>query len=245
VYRILKVETMKLQWWLLCAIAVAGPALCIAIGLAGMAPKVPGDRWLYSFGLAAMRYAWLFYPLLAGIFAALICRAEHASGGWKQMLSLPVSRTRVYVAKFAILALLLALTNLAFGAEFIAVGMAVRIPGSIPWATLAMALLSSWVAVLPLAAVQLWVSTRWRSFGAALALNVCLTLPAIFAAQSATYGPWYPWAQPVLAIMPLLDRSAGSTLNVSPMSLWVVIVGGFVVAMTGGLLTFGRADVAG
>lgn len=106
-------------------------------------------------------------------------------------------------------------------------------------------MLSGWVAVLPLAAVQLWVSSRWKSFGAALALNVCFTLPAIFAAQSAEFGPWYPWAQPMLAMTPIVTRTLEDTaLNVAPATLWVVIAGGMIVALLGGLITFARADIA-
>jgi hypothetical protein len=104
--------------------------------------------------------------------------------------------------------------------------------------------LAGWIAVLPLAAVQLWASSRWKSFGASLALNVVLTLPAIFAAQSHEIGPWYPWAQPVLAMSGMGPTSAEDiALGVSMTTLWVVIVGGLVVALLGGMLTFARADI--
>jgi hypothetical protein len=166
-------------------------------------------------------------------------------GGWKQLLSLPVSRTRLYLAKYTLLAFLLGVTNLLFGAAFVAVGLLEHLGTvGIPWDQIGRSLLAGWVAVLPLAAVQLWVSSRWRSFGAALALNVCFTLPAIFAAQSHEFAPWYPWAQPVLAMSGLGPTSAEDiALGVSMTTLWVVIVGGLVVALLGGLVTFARADV--
>lgn len=241
----LRVELMKLQWWLVGCIVVAGPTLAVMLGVDP--GKSPGaNPWETAFGLAAMRYAWIFYPLLAGILSALICREDHLNGGWKLILSLPVSRTSVYVAKFTVVAMALACANLVFGAAFLVAGRLASLHGAVPFATIGRALLAGWLAVLPLAAVQMWVSSRWKSFGAALALNVCLTLPAVFAAQSHDIGPWYPWAQPMLAMVPMMSKSAGSTaLNVSPATLWIVIVGGFLVAMTGGLVTFARADVRG
>lgn len=243
--KVLRVELMKLQWLLIGSLAIGGPAFAV---LLGVNPTTrPGvDAWTMAYTFATMRYAWLFYPLLAGVFAALVCRTEHVGGGWKQLLTLPVTRSQVYLAKSVVLAGALALTNLAFGAVFVAAGMFAHIPGPVPWATIGLSLLSGWVAVLPLAAVQLLISSRWRSFGAALALNVCFTLPAIFAAQSGEIGPWYPWAQPMLAMTPAVSGSLkDSLMNVAPATFWVVIVGGFAVAMVGGLVTFARADVRG
>lgn len=243
-YRAMKAELIKLPWLLICGIAVAGPLLCVILGVNGGGGPAGISPWALAFGYAVMRYAWLFYPLLAGVFAALICRTDHASGGWKLTLSLPVRRTDVYLAKSVLLVAALALANVSFGAWFLAAGTASGLKGAVPYATILMALLCGWIAVLPLAALQLWVSSRWRSFGAALALNVCLTLPSIFAAQSHEIGPWYPWAQPLLAMTPFALRQAGQQmLNVSPMTLWVVIVGGLIVATVGGAAMFARADI--
>jgi hypothetical protein len=242
--RVLRAELMKAQWPLLIALVVAGPALASILG--GPATIEPGmTKWGAFFSTAVIRYAWLFYPLLAGVFAALVCRTEHAAGGWKQMLAMPVSRTSVYLAKFTLVAALLLVTNVVFVAMFVAEGTLLRFGAPIPWEVFARAIAGGWLAVLPLAALQLWASTRFRSFGAGLALNVCLTLPAIFAAQSREIGPWYPWAQPVLAMMPKAGVQGPMALNVSSTTLWVVIVGGFVLAMGGGLLTFVRTDVRG
>ncbi|PKQ38212.1 MAG: hypothetical protein CVT59_03010 [Actinobacteria bacterium HGW-Actinobacteria-1] len=241
--RMLKVELMKMQWWLVGLLAIGGPALAVLLGV-NPGAETGAEAWKLAYGYATVRYSWLFYPLLAGVFAALVCRPEHVGGGWKQLLALPVSRTTVYGAKLVTLAGILAVTNLAFGAVFVAAGMVSGLGAGVPWSVIGMSMLAGWVAVLPLAAVQLWVSSRWKSFGAALALNVCLTLPAIFAAQSHEFGPWYPWAQPLLAMSPFASDQTGSTaLNVAPMTLWVVIVGGFVVSLIGGLVTFARADV--
>jgi hypothetical protein len=49
----------------------------------------------------------------------------------------------------------------------------------------------------------------------------------------------------MLAMSSLASARDATMLNVSPMTLWVVIVGGLVLAMAGGLVTFARADVRG
>lgn len=41
-----------------------------------------------------LTYALLFLPLITGVLASAICRYEHQAGGWKQLVSLPVTRMR-------------------------------------------------------------------------------------------------------------------------------------------------------
>lgn len=239
--RVLRAELLKAQWVLLGFLVVGGGLVAILLSGDGSIPGV--SPWESRYQVAVIQYSWLFYPLLAGVFAALICRVEHVGGGWKQTLVLPVSRTAVYLAKYVLLVALLAATSIVFGLGFVGSGLLSGFEGAVPWAIVGRSLLAGWVATLPLAAVQLWVSSRWKSFGAALALNVCLTLPAIFAAQSSEFGPWYPWAQPMLAMLPSTAQiSAGGPLSIAPETFWIVIVGGFVVALAGGLLTFLRSD---
>lgn len=243
--RMLKVEWMKTQWWLVALVIATGPLLAVAFGVDPGAGLSGAEAWKKAYGTTTVQYAWMFYPLLAGVLAALICRPEHKGGGWKQLLALPVRRTEVYLAKYSMLVAELAIANLLFGAVFVAVGLLQHMgTAGIPWTEIGRSLLAGWLAVLPLAAVQLWASTRWASFGASLALNVCLTLPAIFAAQSHEFGPWYPWAQPVLAMSGVGGTSSTNlALGIPATTLWAVIVGGLLVALAGGLLTFSAADV--
>lgn len=240
--RAFRAELIKAQWPLLGFLVVGGGLVAVLMSSDGSIASLGQREGAYQ--AAVMQYAWLFYPLLAGVFAALICRVEHAGGGWKQTFSLPVSRGRVYLAKYLLLAMLLAVTSVVFALGFVGLGMLRGFTEVVPWAVIARSVAAGWVAVLPLAAMQLWISSRWKSFGAALALNVCFTLPAIFAAQSSEFGPWYPWAQPLLAMLPArAEISASGPLSIAPETFWLVIVGGFAVALVGGLLTIARADV--
>lgn len=240
--RAFRAERLKAQWPLLGFLVTGGGLVAVLMSSDGSIAAL--DQWQGAYQVAVMQYAWLFYPLLAGVFAALICRVEHTGGGWKQVFSLPVRRSRVYLAKYLLLAALLALTSAVFALGFVGLGLLRGFTDAIPWAVIARSVVAGWFAVLPLAALQLWISSRWKSFGAALALNVCFTLPAIFAAQSSEFGPWYPWAQPLLAMLPeRAEISAGGPLQIAPQTFWLVIVGGFVLALAGGLLTITRSDV--
>src|SRR5512146_2441710 len=111
--RVLRAELMKAQWRILAPLVLAGPLLASLLGGAGDMPA-GATKWQFYFTSSTVLFAWLPYPLLAGVYAALLCRTEHANGGWKHTLALPVSRTSVYLAKFVLLAALLLATNVAF-----------------------------------------------------------------------------------------------------------------------------------
>lgn len=199
------------------------------------------EPWLELFSIMNMAHSLLFLPLLTGIFAAFICRFEHLDGGWKQLLALPVSRSNVYVAKFLIVVLLLTAVQLLYLAVFLLAGWIQGLPGAVPFDHILISLGGSLAACLPLAALQMLVSVSWQSFGAPMALNVIFTLPNILVANSDKFGPYYPWAQPFLAAYAMPGSS--EWLNFSAATLYLVIIGGFVLFFGAGMIIFRRKEL--
>lgn len=238
-FRLLSGEWLKLQKGLLLILLIPGPVLSVLVGVQTLEDNSLGaEDWIWMYVISVQNYAWLFYPILTGVFAALICRYEHVGGGWKHLLAQPVSRTQVYLAKAFLLAGFAAASQLIFLTLFLMGVGWTGLEGAVSWDTLLKSIFAGWLGVLPLAALQLWVSVLWRSFGVPLAINIVLSLPTILAAQSEEWGPFYPWAQPMLAMMP----SDQGYLNVSLETLVFVIIGGFLITGIGGWLHFIRRD---
>lgn len=199
----------------------------------------PENEWMSPFYTMIMVQAILFLPLLAGLFAAAVCRYEHAEGGWKQLLALPVNRLHVYSAKLIIVCIFVALTQILLLIGLFLVGMLHGFSDPFPWQQVFLRLFMGWLGCLPIISLQLWVSTAWSSFAAPVAFNVILTLPNILIANSETFGPWYPWAQPFLGMV--LDQQSGFTFSIE--TLVFVIIGGFVLFTIGGMAYFHRKAV--
>ncbi|WP_151735654.1 ABC transporter permease [Paenibacillus tengchongensis] len=240
--RILSAERLKMSRSYLWILLLISPAISVVIGALADVTEgtTSGITWQILLGVMAMAHSMLFLPVLAGIFAALICRSEHSDGGWKQLLALPVTRGAVYLAKFATILLLLAAVQLLFLAALLGVGLFRGAEGPVPWGTLASSIFGGWFACLPLAALQLAVSQRWTSFGAPLALNVSFTIPNMLIANSADYGPYYPWLQPMLAMAPMSyygDESFGA-FNLPLETLMIVVAGSLVLFLAAGFLSF-------
>ncbi|MFC5703922.1 ABC transporter permease [Cohnella faecalis] len=226
--------------WLLVAVS---PLIASMFGFMDSGVET-GERfpWIEALMMMSILHAMLFLPLLTGIYAALVCRYEHAGGGWKTMLSLPVTRTRVYVVKFAVIMMMLAATQALFLLAVIFVGTLHGFSDPVPWKALLVSVAWGWIACLPLAALQLFVSVAFQSFAAPLAVNVVLTLPNILVVNSDTYAPYYPWAQPMLAMLPREAYGDGAFNTISA-ALPVVILISFLLFFITGWTYFSKKAV--
>ncbi|WP_310831147.1 ABC transporter permease [Paenibacillus pedocola] len=241
--RILSAERLKMSRSYVWLLVLVSPAVALLVGaMANIQQDGEVITWQLLLNVMSLVHALLFLPVLSGIFAALICRAEHSDGGWKMLLSLPVTRNSVYLAKFTLVMLLLASVQLVFLAALLGMGIYRGAEGAVPWAMIFSSLAGGWFACLPLAALQLGVSQGWSSFGAPLAVNVSLTIPNMLIANSSTYGPYYPWVQPLLA-MSLYGEDKFGAFNLPGGTLMLVVSGSLILFLTVGLLSFRRKAV--
>lgn len=240
--RALHSEWKKSRWMQILTLLLAGAGFSVIIGGSSGRSYIPEglNPWIWYYSLVAQFYSTLFYPILAGVTAALVCRYEHEGRGWKQLLALPVSRTMIYLSKLILSAVIMALAQIILLLMMFAGAFLFDVKGTIPWEIILSGMISGWIAVLPLLALQLWVSSIWQSFALPLTLNIIFTIPAILIGQSATYGPYYPWAQPFIAMMKVDHYGISIETN----TLIYVIIGGFLIALIGGLVTFHRRDWA-
>ncbi len=243
--RLLRSEWLKLRGAVLWILLGTSPFIAAIAGLLSNGERkglAEEDAWIALLGLMAVLHAILFLPLLTGVFSALVCRYEHISGGWKQLLSLPVTRTKVYFSKYIMVMLLTATVQLLFLILLLAVGKTLGFEGAIPWKIIFGSIAGGFIACLPLAALQLAVSTAWSSFAAPMAINVIFTLPNMLIVNSAEFGPLYPWAQPVLAMLPTGTMEFGA-FHLSMASLFGTIGGSFVLFATVGWTYFTRKAI--
>ena len=222
---------------------LAGPLVGFFIGItAGEVPdEIEVNQWYMTLLYMNLTYALLFLPLITGVLAGLVCRYEHQAGGWKQLLALPVTRGKVFIAKYLLIMLLVLLMQLLYLGAVYTVGMiqdyTVPFPMEIVWKSA----FGGWVASFPLVALQLWLSVMWKSFAAPFAVNVVFTLPSILAINSKTFGPYYPWAQPFS--MMYIGGNTEDVFFVPWDQLLTVVGGSFVLFFLCGYLYFQRKAV--
>lgn len=234
-WSLITTEYFKISKTRILSLLFISPVLAGAVGLAASDSLSGSNKWLASLLFMSATHSLLLLPLMIGVLASFICRYEHLHGGWKQLLCLPVRREQVYLAKFIVIALLIAFNQLLFGVSWIIVGAVKGFTDPIPLEALWKSLAGGWISTLPLAALLLFVSIAWSSFAAPLALNVIFTLPNILVANSKQYAPYYPWVQPFVTMLPRGDGPWGGFF-ISFESLIFAICGSFLLFFTAGLL---------
>lgn len=235
---ILQSEWFKLRKSKIIFIIFVGPLIGLFLGLVtNLGNDVAVNEWYLSLLSMNLTYALLFLPLITGVLASVICRYEHQSGGWKQLLALPVTRGKVFIAKFILLMLLVFVIQLLYLGAIYAVGMIKGYTDPFPIEIVWKSIVGGWVATFPLVALQLWMSIAFKSFAAPFAVNVIFTLPSILAVNSERFGPYYPWAQP----FEMMYIGGPSDVFFVPWEQLLTVVGGsFILFFVGGLMYFQR-----
>ncbi|MEK5040271.1 ABC transporter permease [Sporosarcina sp. FSL K6-3457] len=239
--RLFRSEFLKLRKSSIWLLIFVSPILSLLLGLSEVG-ELEQNQWTATLSMITISHAIFFLPLLTGVFSSFICRYEHVGGGWKQLLSLPVSRRQVYIVKILIVCLLIALTQLLFISGLFLIGWMKDYSTAIPWGIILSSVFGGWLACLPLIALQIFVSVAWSSFAAPLAVNVIFTMPNMLIVNSATFGPFYPWAQPFLMMMPNSSENFGA-LNASTETLFIVILGSLLLFLSSGLSYFMRKEI--
>jgi hypothetical protein len=243
-FKVLSSERLKMSRSFIMLFIFISPVISVLVGLMS---KIEDSEysWLMLLGPMGMLHAVLFLPIMSGIFGAFICRYEHSGGGWKQLLVLPVTRTGVFFAKYTVIITMLALMQVLFLGAILLVGTIKGFSAPVEWDIMLRSMFGGWVACLPLAALQLAVSLMWSSFAAPLAMNVMFTIPNILIVNSATYGPYYPWAQPFLATIPgkALGGGGFGAMNLPFENLMITVLGSFVVFLVFGWTYFKRKEI--
>lgn len=240
---ILQSEWYKLWKSKTIPIILAGPLAGFLIGMT--ASKNPGgievNEWHITLLYMNLTYALLFLPLITGVLAGLVCRYEHQAGGWKQLLALPVTRGKVFIAKYLLIMLLVLVMQLLYLGAVFSIGMLQDFSDPFPIEIVWKSALGGWVATFPLVALQLWMSVMWKSFAAPFAVNVVFTLPAILAVNSKRFGPYYPWGQPFS--MMYVGGNTDDVFFVPWDQLLTVVGGSFILFFLCGYVYFQRKAV--
>ncbi|URN96284.1 MAG: ABC transporter permease [Candidatus Pristimantibacillus lignocellulolyticus] len=241
--RLLLAEWYKLRKTNIIPFILIGPALVLAIAC-NVELDMEGTenfQYIYTSMMVNLVYAVMFLPLMTGVLATIICRYEHQAGGWKQLFALPTTRGKVYVSKFVIIISITLIMQLLYALVLLSVGLMKGYGEPFPMVLIVKSIFGGWVATLPLIALQLWLSTLFKSFAAPFAVNVIFTIPTILVMNSAKVAPYYPWAQPFAMMYIAEDKQ--DVFFIPWEQLLTVVGGSFILFFVLGYIYLQRKEV--
>lgn len=202
--RILSAEVLKLRGSLAALFVATVPLLIGLLVFMSVITAKAVPSWqsiLNSFVLPI--WSLFLLPMAVATFAALIAQIEHRSRGWDQLLSMPVPRWRIFVAKaIIVLAATVAMTVLVLVGGIIATAAGSFLTGrtasgAISTEKLVEAVILISASSVFFATLQLWASLRYASFVVPLAIGMAGTLVSLTTAMTGSDKvDWFPWVMP-------------------------------------------------
>lgn len=129
------------------------------------------------------------------ILTSMIANIEHQTNTWKQLLALPISKSRVFTGKvlLAVLLLLVACSLLAGGT--IILGLLLKFGSDIPLIHLIKICFFPCLASMPFIALQIWLAITIKNQALPLTIGI---VGAIVSMYGMNFPDWFPWKWPLL-----------------------------------------------
>ena len=129
------------------------------------------------------------------ILTSMIANIEHQTNAWKQLLALPISKTKVFTGKVLLSLLLLLLACLVLASGTILLGLLLKFGTDIPFLFLMKMCFFPCLASLPLIILQIWLAITLKNQAIPLTIGIIGTIAAMY---SMNFPDWVPWKWPLL-----------------------------------------------
>ena len=193
--RVLKAELIKGRRAPVWLAFVVLPLIPAVLGTANYRANIGilDDWWLSLWTQHTLFSAYFFLPALLGVYCAWEWRLEHSDRNFNSYLTMPVSRTTLYLAKLLPAVGVSIFTQALVGVYFVASGKLIGMTAAVPWTQLADWLLCGALGSIAICAVQLFLSLWLRSFAVSVALAlVGGIIGLLFTSQG--WGIYFPYA---------------------------------------------------
>ncbi len=164
--KLLKSERMKLKRspvWLAFLIMPVIPALLGTINYLGNI-EILKSEWYSLWTQHTLFTCYFFLPAMIGVYCSYLMGLEHSNHNWNKILTLPVNKNLIFIAKLLTVSFLIFLSELWIGILFILSGKLISIPSTPPYQSIAIWCLFGTLGGIVMASVQLLLSIYIKSF---------------------------------------------------------------------------------
>ncbi|MGN9867127.1 ABC transporter permease [Bacillus swezeyi] len=249
--QVLRGESLKLRRSSLFIVAILVPLVVLAYELLNLTYRgeyvqkqaemfKASSMWQYMLFDNSMLFG-LGFPLAVTIIASIIANIEHQTNSWKQMLSLPISKVRVYLSKYIWLFNSLLLTTTLFAIGMVVLGKALGFEEPIPWGLVFGDSYVMLLTALPIMSFQLWLSITFKNQAFSILIGTVSSIVGLFLAAGITTR-WFPLAYPSQSSTIILQYEG---LGINPDLSAFVVINIFVglMLLIVGTLHFKKRDV--
>ena len=130
------------------------------------------SEWFSLWTQHTLFTCYFFLPIMIGIYSSYIMRQEENNRNWNKVLSMPVSKNLVFIAKLVQVFSMILFSEIWICTLFVISGKVIGLTSAIPWVKLMIWCLFGTLGGTVIAAIQLMISLFIKSF--ALPVGIAL-----------------------------------------------------------------------
>lgn len=173
-FKLIKAERLKLKrspLWLAFLFMPVIPALLGTLNYMANI-EILQSEWFSLWTQHTLFTCYFFLPIMIGIYSSYIMRQEENNRNWNKVLSMPVSRNLVFIAKLVQVFSMILFSEIWICILFVISGKVIGLTSAIPWVKLMIWCLFGTLGGTVIAAIQLMISLFIKSF--ALPVGIAL-----------------------------------------------------------------------
>lgn len=191
---LLKIELLKTKRSKILPLLFIAPLLIVGSGVANISMYLTPEytnAWAAMFIQSALLYAYYLLPFSMIVVCTMLAIQETQNNALNKMLTLPIDRHMISLAKFIVLSIYLLIEMLIFFITFIIAGMiAINTAGiqeTMPLSYLLGCCISLFLTMMPCIAVMWLLTVIFEKPLISIGLNLILTIPGLIIGAS----PWW------------------------------------------------------
>ena len=173
-FKLIKAERLKLKrspLWLAFLFMPVIPALLGTLNYMANI-EILQSEWFSLWTQHTLFTCYFFLPIMIGIYSSYMMRQEENNRNWNKVLSMPVSRNLVFIAKLVQVFSMILFSEIWICTLFVISGKVIGLTSAIPWGKLVIWCLFGTLRCTVIAAIQLMISLFIKSF--ALPVGIAL-----------------------------------------------------------------------
>lgn len=172
-FRLLKAERMKLKRspvWLAFLIMPIIPA---ALGTLNYMANIEllKSEWYSLWTQHTLFTDYFFLPVMIGVYCAYIMRIENNNHNWNKVLTMPVSRPKIFISKVIMASFMVLISEIWIGVLFVISGRIAGITALLPYKSVIIWCLFGTLGGVVMTAAQLFISMLIKSFALPIGIS--------------------------------------------------------------------------
>lgn len=237
------VELLKLKHSKMLGIVMFVPLFFVMLGFSNflryreLFTSKGQNVWQQVYTQSSIFYGLFLIALFITIIMAILVRIENSEDNFKRLLTLPIKRSDVYIAKLVVGCGIVLLNLFIFVLLVIVAGVIVApVSESMPMNLIYSPMLC-FVASLPVIAVQYYLSMKFKNIAVPLGVGVVFSLPSVLI-NNTKYWILFPWAYPGRAML-----NGGNMSFPCPNSMYITAIIVFIAFVLLGMYEFNNKDI--